>query len=381
LTSSRKDRISIVLDGKPAGLSVETTPVLERSRFMKLLPLVASLGALAVLGCTSDSPTEPLVPEDGSLSAAVSATSNSWTTKAAYPGVGLFGSAAATAPNSTGQSIVYVFGGTDGEGGTLFGAKAYNVSTDTWSYKTAPVQGFQFNGAVKLGSRIYFSGGYNAVETPSSFSNRVWAYDYAHDRMIQRADLPIFGAEGVSGAISGKLYVLPGACSTDRYPDDPRYCAEEPTRRFYRYDPGSNAWTKLPSSPHRHRLGGAGVLNGKFYVVGGFSAFDPVANLDVYDPATNSWKSLAPIPTAGPAIADVIQGRLFVVVAGGDGLHSYSYSPNTNTWGTRAAPAHGHDALVRVSLNGNVRLLAVGGSEGAGPPPPMTPEPNELYTP
>jgi N-acetylneuraminic acid mutarotase len=315
------------------------------------------------------------------MSAAVSAASNSWTTKAAYPGVGLFGAAAAMAPNSTGQSIVYVFGGTDGEGGTLFGVKAYNLSTDAWSYKTAPVQGFQFNGAVKLGSRIYFSGGYNAVETPSSFSNRVWAYDYAHDRMIQRADLPIFGAEGVSGAISGKLYVLPGACSTDRYPDDPRYCAEEPTRRFYRYDPVANAWTKLPSSPHRHRLGGAGVINGKFYVVGGFSAFDPVADLDVYDPGTNSWKSRAPIPAAGRAIADVIQGKLFVVVGESDGLHSYAYNPNTNSWSARAAPIHGHDALVRVTLSGSARLLAVGGSKPGTGPAELDPVVSELYTP
>jgi N-acetylneuraminic acid mutarotase len=347
---------------------------------MKFLPLVASLGALAVLGCTSDSPTESSVPEAGPFSAASSAASNSWTSRAAYPAPGLFGSVAATAPNSAGQSIVYLMAGTDGEGGTQYPVKAYNVATNTWSYKTGRVQVFYPNGAAKLGSRIYFSGGYNAVETPSSFDNRLWAYDYAHDRMIQKANLPIFGAEGVSGVISGKLYVLPGACSGDRYPN-PGYCREEPTRRFYRYDPGANAWSQLPSSPHRHRLGGAAVLNGKFYVIAGFSAFDPVADLDVYNPGTNSWKSLARIPTAGPAIADVIQGKLFVVVAGSDGLHSYAYNSNTNSWSARPAPAHGHDALVRVILNGSARLLAVGGSEVGQGPAALDPVVSELYTP
>jgi N-acetylneuraminic acid mutarotase len=347
---------------------------------MKHLPVIASVAALAVLGCSSDSPTEPAALEAGSPAAAVSAAANSWTTKAAYPGVGLFNGFAATAPNSAGQSIVYYMGGTDGEGGTGFGVKAYNVATNTWTFKTGRVGVVGSNGAVKLGSRIYFSGGYNDVETPPSFSNSVWAYDYANDRMISRADLPIFGAEGVSGVISGKLYVLPGACSTDRYPN-PGYCAAEVTRRFYRYDPGANAWTSLPSSPHRHRAGAAGVISGKFYVVGGLSASDPVADLDVYDPSTNSWKSLAPIPAAGPAIADVIQGKLFVITSTGSGLQSYAYNPATNAWTARAAPAHAHDAVVRVTLNGSVRLLAVGGSEGAGPPPPMTPNPNELYTP
>jgi N-acetylneuraminic acid mutarotase len=258
--------------------------------------------------------------------------------------------------------------------------KAYNAATNTWTFKTAHAGVFGSNGAVKLGSRIYFTGGYNAVETPPSFTNAVWAYDYANDRMIRRADLPILSAEGVSGVISGKLYVLPGVCSTDFYPN-PGYCAAEVTRRFYRYDPGANAWTSLPSSPHRHRAGAAGVIDGKLYVVGGFSASDPVADLDVYDPASNSWKSLAPIPTAGRAIADVIQGKLLVITSDAGGLHAYAYNPATNTWKVRAAPVHAHDAVVRVTLNGNVRLLAVGGSEGGGPPPPMTPNPNELYTP
>jgi N-acetylneuraminic acid mutarotase len=348
---------------------------------MKLLTLVSCFGVLgAVAGCTSDTPTEPAAPGQGSPAAAVSAVSNSWTTKAAYPGTGLFDAFAATAPNSAGEYMVYLMGGTDGEGGTGFAVKSYNVASNTWSTMASRVGVFGSNGAAKLGSKIYFSGGYNAVETPSSFTNAVWAFDYARDQMIRRADLPIFGAEGVSGVISGKLYVLPGACSGDRYPN-PGYCAEEPTRRFYRYDPGANAWTRLPSSPHRHRAGAAGVINGKFYVAGGFSAFDPVADVDVYDPGTNSWKSLAPIPTAGQAIGDVIQGKLFVITSGGGELRSYAYDPNTNTWSPRAAPAQGHDGLVRVNLNGSVRLLAVGGSHGDGPPPPLIPNESELYTP
>ncbi len=347
---------------------------------MKLLNLVACLGALLILGCTPDIPTQPADSEDASPIAGALSAVNSWTPKAAYPVPGLFDAFAAMAPNSAGQSIVYLMGGTDGQGGTGFGVTAYNSATNSWTRMMSRVGVFGSNGAEKLGSRIYFTGGYNAVETPSSFTNAVWAYDYARDRMIRKAALPIFGAEGVSGVISGKLYVLPGACSGDRYPNA-GYCAAEPTRRFYRYDPAANTWTSRRQAPHYHRRGAAGVIDGKLYVVGGFHDLDPVANLDVYDPGSNSWKSLAPIPTAGTAIAEVIQGKLFVTVSGGDGLHTYAYNPKTNTWSARAAPAHAHDAMVRVSLNGNFRLLAVGGSEGAGPPPPLEPRESELYIP
>jgi len=202
---------------------------------MKLLNLVPCLGALLILGCTPDIPTQPADSEDASPIAGALSAVNSWTPKAAYPVPGLFDAFAAMAPNSAGQSIVYLMGGTDGQGGTGFGVTAYNSATDSWTRMMSRVGVFGSNGAEKLGSRIYFTGGYNAVETPSSFTNAVWAYDYARDRMIRKAALPIFGAEGVSGVISGKLYVLPGACSGDRYPNA-GYCAAEPTRRFYRYD-------------------------------------------------------------------------------------------------------------------------------------------------
>ena len=343
---------------------------------MKLFHLATYLGALGILGCVADSPTQPGNTQDASPIEAAFRAANSWTPKAAYPAPGLFDAFAATAPNSAGQSVVYLMGGTDGQGGTGFGVTAYNSATDIWTRMASRVGVFGSNGAEKLGSRIYFTGGYNAVETPSSFTNAVWAYVYGRDRMIRKADLPIFGAEGVSGVISGKLYVLPGACSGDRYPNA-GYCAEEPTRRFYRYDPAANTWTSRRQAPHYHRRGAAGVINGKLYVAGGFHAFDPVADLDVYDPASNSWKSLAPIPTAGLALGTVIQGKLFVITTGGGALHSYWYNPSTNVWQARAAPASGHDGLVRVTINGLSRLLAVGGSRGD----PLQPEQSELYTP
>jgi hypothetical protein len=336
---------------------------------MRRFDLLSMTALVTLAACSSE---ENLTQPASDAVPSFALASNTWVTKAA-PRLGVYAASAAMAPNAAGESIVYKFGGTDGSGGTGWPVEAYNVATNTWSTKASRVGVFNSNGVGKIGSRLYFSGGSPVFETPSSYTNLLWAYDYTNDRMIQKASLPIFSGEGVSGVINGKLYVLPGVCSGERYPQ-PGFCAQERTRRFYRYDPATNSWAARAASPHYHRRGAAGVLNGKLYVAAGFSNFTRVANLDVYDPATNSWKTLAPVPTGGRAMGAVLGGRFYVITSAG----TYAYNPATNTWTNRASPTLGHDEVVKVTLNGAGRLVAVGGSHGSESDIPNA---TELYTP
>jgi hypothetical protein len=343
---------------------------------MRIRTLLApSAGILLACG-VEGKPTEPSSIGSAPSQQTAAAASNTWSLRAPRPGAGArYEAFAGTAPNAAGQSIVYLFGGRDDQGGAVFGTSAYNVSTDTWTGGGGGiVQAFAANGVGKIADRLYFGGGYNEKETPGSFTNRFWAYDYANGQLIPRAPLPIFGAEGVSGVIAGKLYVLPGACSGDRWPVDPRYCAEEPTRRLFRYNPATNMWVSKRQAPHVHRAGAAGVIGDKLYVVGGFNSFTPVSALDVYNPGTNSWRTLAPIPQPGHAIGAVLQGKLHVLV----GTKHFAYDLATNRWRTLASSQFGHDALLRVQLNGRAHLLAVGGNHG---PNLDMANPSELYTP
>jgi Kelch motif len=334
--------------------------------------LAVSLGLL--LACSAEqNPTEPESIVSTPWGQPAAAASNTWSLRAPWPGGERYEAFAGTAPNPAGQSVVYVFGGTDGQG-TGFGSSSYNVSTDTWMGGLASLDLFASNGVGKIGNRLYFSGGYVDVGSPNTFTNRLWAYDYANDRLIAKAPLPIFGAEGVTGVISGKLYVLPGACSGERYPVSPGYCAVEPTRRLFRYDPATNSWVSRRQAPHVHRNGAAAVIGGKLYVAGGFDGSDPVTALDVYDPGTNSWRTRAPIPRAGRAIGSAVMGKLHVLV----GTSHYAYDPGTNRWRTLASSQYAHDALLKVQLNGRSHLLAVGGNHG---PNIDIPNPTELYTP
>ena len=248
------------------------------------------------------------------------------------------------------------------------------MATDTWTSDGAPEAAvWQSNGVGTIGGKLYSSGGYNTHEEFDGLSNRVWAYDPAARQVIQLADMPKFTAEGVTGVINGKLYVLPGKCNANGWPR-PGYCEQEPIRRLYRFNPATNTWAARKSAPHYHRSGAGGVIGGKFYVVGGFNGSQPVADLDVYDPATDTWTTRAPIPTAGGAIGTALQGKLYVMA----GSKAYVYNPGTNKWNSIAAPTWGHDGVVRVVINGKPKLLAIGGLHG---PNFDIPNDTEVYTP
>ncbi len=344
------------------------------------------LGLLTLGACgENSSPTQPETEVDPAPAAATPAVaSNTWTLKAAYPAVfGAIGVSAGVFPNAAGQSVVYTIGGTDGEGGSGVQVVAYNVATNTWTGKGSDTRVYVFNtnGVGKIGNKLYFSGGRDYGNGYDAIVGAVWAYDPAANTLTQKAGMPKATAEGITGVIDGKLYVLPGNCSYDNYPQ-PGYCETEPFRRLFRYNPATNYWATKRPAPHYHAHGAGGVINGKFFVAGGIDNLgNPVAALDRYDPATDTWKTLAPLPSAGSARGAVLQGKLFVVVSGATAHRAYAYNPTTNTWSPKAAPKFAHPALVQVTLGGTPRLLAIGGVRRVPDPPYTVPVESELYTP
>ena len=347
---------------------------------MRATTVLSACTAIGLLACApGDSPTEP--GSVGRLAAAPesAALSNTWSKRGPHEFGTLDGVSVGVMSNPAGQSVVYGVGGFDyvngglGEG-TGFPIAAYNVATNVWQRVSPRVFVFKANGVGAIGGKLYFSGGYNGIDGGvAQQSRQVWAFDPASQQLVQRADMPRATAEGVTGVIDGKLYVLPGTCDANRWPQA-GYCETEEIRQLYRYNPLTNMWVVRKAAPHFHRSGAAGVIGGKFYVVGGFNVSQPVAALDVYDPLTNSWTTRAPLPTSGAAIGTALEGRLYVIAGG----QAYVYTPATNKWTAIAAPASAHEGVVRVVINGRPRLFAVGGQHGT-----FLDEPNrsEVYVP
>jgi N-acetylneuraminic acid mutarotase len=311
---------------------------------------------LLVLGCArEDTPTGPGRGEEiAAPSLAIAA--NTWITRADMSPE-RSGSATASVTNAAGQSIIYVIGGASINGGSLSRVQAYNVATNTWTYRASlPVPLFSTNGAGVIGGKIYVSGGRtNAV----SYQNGLYMYDPARNTWTQKHSMPLQTAGGLTGVINNKLYVL-ASCH------DPEHCDEFIGAALYRYDPATNLWTQLGTPARSHSYGVAGGLESRGSIVW-------TREQDVYDPATNTWTPKAPLPRkrylgAGTAM----EGKLYVI--GGwevnpDGSTTTVkttsvYDPATNTWTTKAAlPTARRDiAATRVFLNGQPRIEMIGGS-------------------
>ncbi len=353
---------------------------------LPLIQLVLALGALAA--CAEDrSPTQP---ESGTepaspSSLAAALASNTWTLKA--PGPALIGISAGAVADASGQSIVYVLGGTDGAGSSGAGVEIYKIGTNTWSNGNSDhtLGVYSSNGIGRIGNTLYISGGESYLGGSWHIHGGFSAYNTATHTLTDKALVPKVTATGVTGVIDGKLYVLPGRCSTDYFPDNKYYCETEPFRRLFRYNPATNLWATKRSAPHYHANGAGGVIDGKFYVAGGLNNYgsQPEASLDRYGPATDTWTTLAPLPTAGAARGAVIQGKLLVVVRTTTGRRAYAFDPATNKWTAKAAPRWDHDDIVPITWGGKPFLLAVGGVHYDVPEHPylLTGNPTEVYAP
>jgi N-acetylneuraminic acid mutarotase len=327
---------------------------------------------LAVAACTSEQtptgPGEALAP-----ASPPAAVANTWTALSPHNFAGRSGVTAGAAADGR---KVYALGGIDDEGGIASILWIYTPATDAWGFQrlSTPtlLERFGGNGLASINGKVYIAGGYVDDDNGIlSFSHQLHVYDPVTAALTRKADMPRGLAEGVVGAFDGKLYLLPGQCAADFWPQ-PGQCQSPNIRRLYRYNPATDRWAPRAMAPHYHRNGAAGFIGGKFYVVGGRRPSGMEASLDVYDPATDSWKTLAPIPTAGPAIGAALAGKLYVVV----GTKAYVYTPATNKWAPIAAPANRHQALVRVVVGGQAKLLAFGGHLASGQAAP-----SELYTP
>ena len=321
--------------------------------------LLATAVTVAALGCQNDATAPDPAPASPVPDFAVA--SNSWITRHDMP-IERYAFATATVTNAAGQSILYAIGGRNATGGSLSRVQAYNVATDSWTYKAPlPVQLFDMNGAGVINGKIYVSGGLSGYQR---WQWGLYMYNPATNTWTRKHDMPFTSSGGVTGVINNRLYVL-----TNCSPEGCYFSDDLPV--FLRYNPVTDAWTTLPAPSSAHYNGMAGVIGGKFYVTGGGTVDS--RHLDVYDPATNTWTTKAPIPRIRFNAAGVALGGKLYLIGGkqvsADGStytatrNNSVYDPGTNSW-TFKAPLPSAKADLegsRVELNGKPRIEVVGG--------------------
>jgi N-acetylneuraminic acid mutarotase len=114
-------------------------------------------------------------------------------------------------------------------------------------------------------------------------------------------------------ALNGKMYVIGG------------WSDGKGRGVNYEYDPATDKWTRKQPMPRPAHHAALAAVNGKIYVFGGFvapantaipigAAWEPIADAYEFNPATDSWKPLAPLPgKRGSAIAAEVGGKIYVI--------------------------------------------------------------------
>jgi N-acetylneuraminic acid mutarotase len=178
-----------------------------------------------------------------------------------------------------------VWGGFNGS--YLSDGQAYNVSTDAWrtiAPVTGAVTGFaaRYNHtAVWTGSKMIVWGGYS----PSYRSDGA-AYDPSTNSWSSIASSPLVGRYGHTAVWTGTEMIVWGGYS-------PSYLSDGAA-----YNPATNTWRTLAAAPLSGRYSHTAVWTGeKMVVYGGYGtscASSYCGDAAAYDPASNTWTSLTP---------------------------------------------------------------------------------------
>ena len=321
-----------------------------------VIPFGVAIAAIGLAGC-SETQQDPLAPTPPQ-SAVTAAASNTWTPKRAMP-TARYGLVSGAVNN-----LVYAIGGIGNGGVFQRKVEAYNPATNTWTTKAQlPAVRAFVSGTAVINDRLYVVGGENGNGETKS----LYVYNPSTNSWSSKAPIPITSANGVVGAINGKIYL---------------YTPTIPAS-LHRYDPATNTWSQpLATPPNSLFQPAGGVINGKLYVAGGLeqgASASIRAILLEYNPATNSWRPRAFMPTARQAAAGrVINNKLYVV----GGINTSNtvipnvevYNPATNTWAIKANMPTSRFSLGAGAVNG--LLYAVGGFTNTG-----VVATNEAYTP
>lgn len=188
----------------------------------------------------------------------------------------------------------------------------------------------------------------------------------APNRARSIARIPVRSGSGVSGLLDAKIY-LSTPCDGESNPAFKKH--------FHVYDLVRNRWQALQQSPRVHENGCGGVINGKFYLVGGVDENRVIhGQLDVYDPAVKQWRTAASMPTPRwQASGAVLRNKLWVLGGSGGPTADTTtnnlatveiYDPATDHWTAGPALPEPRSALGSAVITDT--LYAVGGRDAKG---------------
>jgi N-acetylneuraminic acid mutarotase len=310
-----------------------------------------SIAAITVVPPTGTTPPPPPPPTgDPSLF--------SWDTRAQAP-IGRSEGQGAAAGGK-----LYVFGGF--YTGTITTARSdvFDPASNTWSRLPDLPEELTHSATVADGNTIWFLGGY-VDDHPGPSTRSVWKFDTVNRTYTRGPLLPAPRGAGGAAIVGRELHFFGGTNRVAGSTADP----DQPQHWVLNLD-GGTTWATRANLPNpRNHLTGA-VVDGKIYAIGGQHNEDENTGLqsDVhrFDPATNAWTKVASLPKARSHIVNVVRdGQIYVLGGTNPGNTASSdvtvYSPDSNTWSKAPSLPGGRKTSVAGLINGIVYLS--GGSQ------------------
>jgi N-acetylneuraminic acid mutarotase len=204
------------------------------------------------------------------------------------------------------EGRIYVIGGFTAKGENSTRVDAYSPTTNTWRQEADLPLPVDHAMAAGYQGRVYVAGGYGPGR-----SRLTTLFAFTGDGWTRLAPMPEQRAAGGAAIVDGKLYVVGGtASSTVGAPTDL-------ARTMLVYDIARNSWTSRRGPTPREHLGVA-VLGGRIYAVGGRTAgFDTnMALVERFNPRTGRWTRLPKLPARRGGTGAAGTGRWIVSVGG-----------------------------------------------------------------
>ena len=125
-------------------------------------------------------------------------------------------------------------------------------------------------------------------------------------------------------------------------------------------------WKELPPTPSKRTEVAAAILDGKVYVVGGFSNKGIADQVEVWNPETGEWSRTQPLPRPlHHTTASAVNGKLYVIGGFSTGMWApvnttYEYDPGKHEWTEKARMPTKRGALAAAVIDG--KIYVVGGA-------------------
>ena len=194
----------------------------------------------------------------------------------------------------------------------LFHGAIENIAAKKWEVVSElPTRRSAFSTAVVDG-KIYLIGGLLFEHEKGTFGlSTVEAYDTKNNSWQRLADMPTPRLYAEAAVVDGKIYVVGGYSVIDRH--------MKILKVVEVYDPQTDTWVRKQDMSIPRRQFGIGVVAGKIYAIGGENFFDfekpqRLDQMEVYDPVSDTWAKRADLPTRRDEVkVAVVRDTIYVI--------------------------------------------------------------------